>query len=139
MYLCEVKESFGKDYKLCSKIQIDNVFANGFRISQFPLQAIFLPTSFSETIPFKVLISVPKKRIKKAVNRNYVKRLLRDVIRKNKFNLETFLIQNKTQVAICIIYSTSEIINYSELETKINKLFNKLLNHVSEQNFKKKD
>lgn len=139
MYLCLVKENFGKEYKLCSKIQIDQVFASGFRISQFPLQALVLSTIFSETIPFKVLISVPKKRIKKAVDRNYVKRLLREVIRKNKLNLETFLIQQNIQLAICIVYSTSEEMNYSELETKINKLFNKLINHVSEQNFEKKD
>ncbi|MFM7668922.1 MAG: ribonuclease P protein component [Bacteroidota bacterium] len=134
-----MKENFGKEYKLCSKIQIDQVFASGFRISQFPLQALVLSTTFSETIPFKVLISVPKKRIKKAVDRNYVKRLLREVIRKNKLNLETFLIQQNIQLAICIVYSTSEEMNYSELETKINKLFNKLINHVSEQNFEKKD
>ena len=132
-----MKENFGKDYKLCSKIQIDTVFSSGHRISQFPLQALILPASFAETIPFKLLISVPKKRIKKSVDRNYIKRLLREVIRKNKLNLETFLIENNIQLAICLIYSTSEEMNYSELETKIRKLFNKLMNHVSEQNSKK--
>jgi ribonuclease P protein component len=134
-----VKEIFGKEYKLCSKIQIDKVFARGFRISQFPLQALILQSAYSEKIPFKVLISVPKKRIKKAVDRNYVKRLLREVIRKNKLNLETFLIQNNTRLAICIIYSTSEEMNYIELETKISKLFNKVIHHVSEQNSEKKN
>lgn len=134
-----MKENFGKDYKLCSKIQIDTVFTSGYRISQFPLQALVLPASFTETSPFKLLISVPKKRIKKSVDRNYIKRLLREVIRKNKLNLETFLYENNIQLAICLIYSTSEEMNYSELETKINKLFNKLISHVSEQNSKKKN
>lgn len=134
-----MKENFGKDYKLCSKIQIDTVFTSGDRISQFPLQALVLPASFIETSPFKLLISVPKKQIKKSVDRNYIKRLLREVIRKNKLNLETFLNENNIQLAICLIYSTSEEMNYSELETKINKLFNKLINHVSEQNSKKKN
>ena len=138
MYLCMVKENFGKKYKLCSKIQIDEVFVSGFRISQFPLQALVIPTVLSETIPFKILISVPKKRLKKAVDRNYIKRLLREVIRKNKLNLESFLIQNKIQLAICVIYSSSDEINYLELETKISKLFNKIINHVSEQNHKER-
>ncbi len=131
-----VKENFGKDYKLCSKIQIDKVFANGFRISQFPLQALLIKEAFPIDIPFKVLISVPKKKIKKAVNRNYIKRLLREVIRKNKLNLESFLIENNIQLAICIIYSSPDEMNYLELEVKIKKLFNKIINHVSEQNLK---
>lgn len=137
MYLCIVKESFGKEYKLCSKIQIDQVFASGSRVSQFPLQALAHSASFPENIPFKVLISVPKKKIKKSVNRNYIKRLLREVIRKNKLNLESFLIENKLQLALCIIYSSQEETNFLELETKINKLFNKLINHVTEQYLEK--
>lgn len=133
-----MKENFGKEYKLCSKIQIDQVFARGFRISQFPLQGLVLPTYFSQNTPFKVLITVPKKKIKKAVNRNYIKRLIREVIRKNKLYLETFLLENKIQLAICIIYSSQEEMNYLELEDKINKLFKKLINHVSQQNLEKK-
>ena len=101
MYLCEVKENFGKEYKLCSKIQIDQVFDSGSRISQFPFQSIIQLASFTQNVPFKVLISVPKKRFKKSVDRNYVKRLMREVIRKNKLNLETFLLQNDFQLAIC--------------------------------------
>ena len=133
-----MKENFGKEYKLCSKIEIDQVFAVGFRISQFPFQGLVLPTRFPQNTPFKVLISVPKKKVKKAVNRNYIKRLIREVIRKNKLNLESFLIQNNIQLAIGIIYSSPEEMNYFELETKINKLFKKLINHVSQQNFEKK-
>jgi ribonuclease P protein component len=138
MYLCEVKENLGKEYKLCSKIQIDQVFASGNRISQFPFQSIIQSASFTQNVPFKVLISVPKKRFKKSVDRNYVKRLIREVIRKNKLNLETFLLQNDFQLAICLIYSSPEKINYSEMELKIGKLFNKIISHVSEQILEKK-
>ena len=138
MYLCVVKENFGKEYKLCSKIQIDQVFASGSRISQFPFQSIIQSASFTQNVPFKLLISVPKKRFKKSVDRNYIKRLMREVIRKNKLNLETFLRQNNFQLAICLIYSSSEKISYAEMELKIGKLFNKLISHVSEQILEKK-
>jgi ribonuclease P protein component len=133
-----VKENFGKKYKLCSKIQIDQVFTSGNRISQFPFQSIIQSASFTQNVPFKVLISVPKKRFKKSVDRNYVKRLIREVIRKNKLNLETFLLENNFQLAICLIYSSAEKMNYVELEFKISKLFNKIISHVSEQNLEKK-
>jgi ribonuclease P protein component len=72
------------------------------------------------------------------VDRNYVKRLIREVIRKNKLNLETFLLENDFQLAICLIYSSAEKMNYVELELKISKLFNKIISHVSEQNLEKK-
>ncbi|MFM7662293.1 MAG: ribonuclease P protein component [Bacteroidota bacterium] len=127
-----MKEKFGKEYKLCSKIEIDKVFTHGFHISQFPLKAFILKSSNADNIPFKVLISVPKKRFKKAATRNYIKRILRESIRKNKLNLETFLLQNNLQLAICISYSSAEEITYFELEAKVNRLMNKIINHVSE-------
>jgi ribonuclease P protein component len=125
-----VKQNFGKEYKLCSKILIDQLFDSGFRVQQFPFQAIILPIKLNKEIPFQVLISVPKKKFKKAVHRNYLKRVTRELIRKNKVNLETLLFKMNIQLAICIMYTSNETLDYQLLEIKVSKLMDKIHTHV---------
>jgi ribonuclease P protein component len=125
-----VKQDFGKEYKLCSKILIDQLFGSGYRLQQFPFQAIVLPIKLNNSLPFQVLISVPKKKFKKAVHRNYLKRVTRELIRKNKVNLESLLIEMNIQLAICFVYTSTENMDYPSLELKISKLIEKIQAHV---------
>lgn len=125
-----MKQNFGKEYKLCSKIFIDQLFDSGIRVQQFPFQAIILPIKLNEEIPFQVLISVPKKKFKKAVHRNYLKRVIRELIRKNKVNLETLLVKLNIQLAICIMYNSNETLDYQLLKIKVSKLIDKIHTHV---------
>ena len=125
-----MKENFGKEYKLCSKILIDELFNSGFRLQQFPFQAIVLPAKLNNKISFQVLISVPKKKFKKAVDRNYIKRVIRELIRKNKLNLESLLNETNIQLAVCFMYTSNEKMDFQQLEGKIIKLIEKIHTHV---------
>ena len=68
----------------------------------------------SEENKTEVLFSVPKKIIPKAVNRNKVKRLIKESYRKNKN-----LLKNKNKLHLGLIYLSPEIPNFNSLEEKI--------------------
>ena len=69
--------------------------------------------------------SVPKKIVPKAVNRNRIKRQMREVIRLQKHEINTFLEQKGTKCVFMLLYLNKEEIPYTTLEQKWNKLFNK--------------
>ena len=125
-----MKENFGKEYKLCSKLLIDEVFATGERLHLFPFQLIFLQKKNISNVSFQILISVPKKKMKLSVDRNHVKRLIRESVRKNKVILESFLNLNSIQLTICLVYISNEKLSFSDMNTKICKLLTKLTENI---------
>jgi ribonuclease P protein component len=128
-----VKENFGKEYKLCSKLIIDEVFATGERLHLFPFQLIFLQKKNNSNVSFQILISVPKKKMRLSVDRNHVKRLIRESVRKNKVILESFLTLNSIQLTICLVYISNEKLSFSDMNTKICKLLTKLTENIQVQ------
>jgi ribonuclease P protein component len=124
----EKNSTFGKEYKLCSKSVIDDLFATGETMKQFPLRILFIknPNHFSEKTTFQIVISVPKKKIRRAHERNRIKRVLRELVRLNKESLENTLINQNTKLAMFLIYSETTLLDYLILEKKINKLFQQL-------------
>ncbi len=64
----------------------------------------------------KVLFSASKRRFPRAVDRNRVKRLLREVYRKHKQDLWDWAITNEKQVSIAMIFTGKEIVGYQQIE-----------------------
>jgi ribonuclease P protein component len=126
---------FGKDYKLCSKIVIDDLFVTGETVKQYPLRLIYKPNPLHSSLrtSFQIVISVPKKKIRKAHDRNKVKRILRELIRKNKNELELLLTDKQLKLALFLIYSESALLDYTILEKKIKKLFQQLQNTITNE------
>lgn len=73
-----------------------------------------------------ILISVPKKRFKRAVKRNRIKRQIREAYRKNKYTLLSVLENYKSGLAIAFIYLSSEEYPSSEIEEKIKLALTKI-------------
>lgn len=83
-----MNEKFPSSEKLKSKILIDRLFTEGRSIKVFPLKLIYLPIEDPSAKTCKTGVSVPKRNFKKAVDRNYFKRLMREAFRKNKYLVE---------------------------------------------------
>jgi ribonuclease P protein component len=83
--------SLGKAYKLCSVKRIDRLFSEGKRLKAYPITVMFQETEEEMEHSFQVIFSVPKKRMKHAHDRNYVKRCFREILRLNKASLENHL------------------------------------------------
>ena len=119
--------SFSKSYILSKQIEIDELFANGKRSKNQVFTLLYQKVP-STVVPFQVLISVPKRNIKKAVDRNYLKRCIREVIRKNK---ELFVHSEnlaEKSVHFAIIYNSSSKLKYSSIEKKLIDLLIKIPN-----------
>ncbi len=119
-----------KQERLKSKKAIQYLFLEGKRINQFPLQFLYVPYDNEEFPMLQVGFSVPKRKIPLAVHRNRIKRLLREVYRKNKH-----LLINELEISYVgmFIYTSDKEISYAELE----KVFYKLSNEFQKKIKKK--
>lgn len=120
-------EHFGKSYKLCSRKTIDLLFNEGKQLRVFPLKVYYAENESIEKVPFQVVLSAPKRQFKRAHDRNYVKRLLKEVLRREKQPLEEVLNKSGKQLSLCIIYTNKEVLTYQELEKCVRKMLVKLI------------
>jgi len=139
-----MKATFPKSERLCSKLEIEHLFANGIsnRFGDFTARFVRLHVAGGEntagadvsSVP-KILISVPKRYQKRSVDRNRTKRLIREVFRKNKHilngNVETghapSLQHNIGNIqTLAIIYTSPKIPDYTHVENQLPKLLEKI-------------
>lgn len=73
--------TFPKSQRLCSQLLEEQLFAEGKSLTAFPLRAVYMPVPEGAT---QLLISVPKRRMKHAVDRNRLKRQVREAWRHNR-------------------------------------------------------
>lgn len=123
------KKTFRKEERLCSKRSIDDLFHNGSSFVLYPFRVVFNQPpvdSTSMTTLVKVLFSVPKRKIKKAVTRNRVKRKLRECFRDHKsISLEYFYSQG-LPLHVAVQYIPTEILDYRTLHEKMAEALAKL-------------
>lgn len=115
-----MKFSLGSDKRLKSQKKIDRLFTEGKRIQKFPLRAVFFAEEI-ENPKFQVAVSVPKKLVKKASNRNLIKRRMREAFRLNQHQLNC-----SQHLEIMFIYSTNELLDYSKIEKSMKVLIDSL-------------
>lgn len=111
-----------KPERLNSKIIIEKMFAGGSKsFSIFPLRVVYMPVE-KDDVPVSILISVSKKRFKRAVKRNRVKRQIREAYRKNKHGLLEVLTGNQQNLAVAFIYLSGRLVPSAEIEDKMKTL-----------------
>lgn len=117
-----------KKERLNSKIIIEKLFSGGSKsLPAFPLRIVYMPIEEEEEEEedyptLSILISVPKKKFKRAVKRNRVKRQIREAYRKNKFILKDVLDKENKKAAIAFIWLGNELYESSDIENKVVKL-----------------
>ena len=124
-----MKFTYSKKEKLKSKKLIDQLFTEGQSVSAFPLRLVYLGTTFDDDVIAKTGVSVSKRNFKTAVQRNRIKRLLREAYRLNKATIFNNL---TTQHAFMILYIGKDKPTYAQIETRMKHLFEKFLKRVSE-------
>lgn len=115
-----MKFTLGKNQKLKSRKAISQLFVEGNSVKSFPIKMIYFPISKTENSCTKVSFSVPKRNFKLAVDRNRIKRLLREAYRLNQHELFQ---ENEEIYNIMFIYMSNVELSYDEVEKKLKKVF----------------
>jgi len=120
--------TYPKNERLKSKTTIGLLFSEGKSVSKYPLRLVYCQAEDDSEEKIKIGVSVSKKYFKKAVDRNYFKRVLRETYRLNKH----LLLDNIQQpYSIMFFYQTKDKLSYSEINTKTIQLFEKFLLQVN--------
>ena len=86
--------------------------------SIFPIRVVYMPVEQGEA-PASILISVSKRRFKRAVKRNRVKRQIREAYRMNKHGLLAVLTEKKCRLAVAFIYLSDQLVDSSVIEDRM--------------------
>jgi len=129
-----MKFTYPKSEKLKSKITIDLLFSKGKSVSKYPLRLVFVESDYGIPVDseqkLKMGVSVSKKYFKRAVDRNYFKRVLRETYRLNKHILTDNL---EKKYAFMFFYQTKERLSYEEINTKTIQLFEKFVSQLKNE------
>jgi ribonuclease P protein component len=128
-----MNERFGKAYKLCSQKIIESVFKKGKSVKVYPFVAYFQENELPEGQPFQLVFSAPKRIFRLAHERNRVKRLLRETLRKKKLLLEDVLVKQNKQLALFVIYTAREELPLEKLTARTEQLLVKITEELQHE------
>ena len=128
VFFSEMNFNYSKNEKLKSKITIGLLFSEGKSVSKYPLRLVYHSGALGDEQPLKVGVSVSKKYFKKAVDRNYFKRVLRETYRLNQHLLKDQLSQ---PYALMLFYQSKDRLTFEEINSKTIQLFEKFLAQIN--------
>ena len=115
--------TFKKAERISSQREIDCLFKQGKSFISNPLRVIYLKQNPFSGAPVSILISVPKKRFKRAVERNRMKRLIREAYRLNKKSLIEHCQEKGAGLLIAFLFVENELCRWKEMEAAMQKAF----------------
>jgi ribonuclease P protein component len=119
--------TFTKHEKLCSIKQLDALFEAGKGFFQTPFRFVYLQTDYPQPFPIKVVISVSKRNFKKAVDRNRIKRLIRENYRMLKPDLYEHLQAQNKNYLLAIIFTGKQLPEFIDVKNGLDIGFKKLI------------
>jgi ribonuclease P protein component len=119
----EKKYGLNRSKSLKSKLLIDALFSQGKSIAEYPVRLVYLEKDFDKDEKFQVAFSVSKKKFKRAVDRNRIKRLMREAFRLQQHNLK---LNNKT--VMMWIYTGNQLPDYQSIYNSFYKIIAQLNN-----------
>jgi len=121
------RNTFRKPEKVCNQNQIDALFTEGKSLKSGVFRLLFVETENSDKSPVQVLIAVPKKKLRHAVDRNRMKRLIREAYRLNKHKVIEVYSQTGTHCDLAVIFNGVKCVSQGETTAAIKELLDRLI------------
>ena len=128
------RQTFRKNERLCSRKIIQELALKGKNIHINPIRLLWIPSILNVSIPAQAAFTVPKRNFKDAVDRNRIKRRMREAYRKNKSSLYSLISNNKNQYALLFVFTGKESITYFETEEKIKLILHRFAEDIQKNN-----
>lgn len=124
--------SFPKNQRLKGKKKIDSIFSSGKNFFAFPLKAIYTVDEILDgQSAISAMFVVPKKKIRKAVTRNLIRRRMREAFRLNKHTLiEECKMQGK-QVSVVFVFASTDVAKFDTITTATLKILKDIAKNLS--------
>ena len=120
-------ESFSREERLKSFRLIRELFNHGKRKAVYPVMVFYMPVDpIEQGIPIQIGVSVSRKKFNKAVDRNLLKRRMRESYRRNSSDLKTYLSSRDIHLAVFFVFIGKDISSYKAINASLKKLLNVL-------------
>jgi len=113
------KFTFKKEERLAGRKIMADLFAKGKSISHPPFRLTWMESTWEETSPVKIGFGVPARVFRLAVDRNRIKRQMREVYRNNKEPVIALVKARNKQCAIMILFTGKEKLSFEEIGKKL--------------------
>ena len=126
--LSSMRNTFCKSERLCNKNLFEELLHSDFSFVKFPFRVLVKKSSLQGEFPARIGISVSKKKFKRAVKRNRLKRLTREAYRIHKPELYKEA-QARETLDILFIYIDNTVLEYNKIEKAIQSAIQKIVTH----------
>lgn len=126
-----MKNTLSKSDRLTNTVAISQIYDKGKHLSDYPFKVVWLK-EVGET-GLKVVFSVPKRKFKRAVDRNQIKRQLREAYRKYKHEVQKAAENKNLRVSLFLIYLGKDIPQSEIVDDKINVLLKRLTKEITDK------
>ena len=117
---------FAKKERISGEKRVETLFANGNSFMAYPFKVVWLKEERASITATSILVSIPKKRLKKAVDRNRMKRLAREAYRLHKHHLTDLMRAGVEHLEVAFIYVRDEPSDFVTIEKGIVKAIREL-------------
>ena len=126
----KTRHTFRKQERLKSSKAVKQLFARGNTFLVHPFKVNWLSDPAPGLFPARVLVGVSRRNLRKAVQRNHMKRLVREAYRKHKYVLYEYLRERNLACDISLIYIGKGDLPYSLVEEKIIVVLERLITEL---------
>jgi ribonuclease P protein component len=129
--------TFSKHERLTGKTSIDQLFNEGKSFNLFPFRVFYNIADHPAEPAVRLLIAIPKKKVKHAVDRNRLRRLVREAYRLNKPGFVSFLETKSIHLHVALIYTGESVdLPYGEVFLKITACLARLVKIIGSESGK---